>query len=158
MSCSLKIKYADVEVEFSGDETFAEKHLLPLVQALSKVLEIGDTEAVHKAPVGKRSAANPSHATLTTSTAATKLASKTGTDLVTAAAYVLHVQGKETFTRNGITLEMKGAKSYYKDSYQKNLSNIIDRLVKQGNLLDQGNDTYALSVTAKASLDQKFAK
>ena len=77
---------------------------------------------------------------------------------MTAAAYVLHLQGKDTFTRNGITSEMKGAKSYYKDSYQKNLSNIIGRLVKQGNLLDQGNDTYALSVTAKGSLDQKFAK
>jgi hypothetical protein len=54
MSCSLKIRYADVEVEFTGEETFAEKHLLPLIQALSKALEIGDAGAVSKTPIEKR--------------------------------------------------------------------------------------------------------
>ena len=54
MICSLKIRYADVEVEFTGEETFAEKHLLPLIQALSKALEIGDAGAVSKTPIEKR--------------------------------------------------------------------------------------------------------
>jgi hypothetical protein len=160
MSCSLKIKYADAEIEFTGEEAVAEKHLLPLVQALSKAFENSDHGTVRKTvkPDNGGGSSDPASTVLTTSTAATKLVSKTGTGLVTAAAYVLHTRGKDTVSRNELTQEMKGAKSYFKESYLKNLSNSIGTLVKNGTLLDQGNDTYALSVSSKGDLDKKFAK
>jgi hypothetical protein len=95
---------------------------------------------------------------LTASTAATKLGSKSGPALAIASGFVLHRKGKDSFTRNELTQEMKSAKSYYKDSFQKNLTNSLDTLVKQGKFLHQGGENYALSVSCKADVEQKFVE
>jgi hypothetical protein len=159
MSCTLRIKSGDTEIDFTGEELFAEKHLLPLLQPLIKALERGSTAASSKAlPHSANHAAIQSQGShLTTSTAATKLGSKSGTDLAIAAGYVLHRKNKESFTRNELIQEMKSAKSYFQVNFVKNLSNSLDTLTKNGKFLHQGGENYALSGTCKADLDQKFA-
>lgn len=159
MSCTLRIKYSDIEVEFTGEEAFAETHLKPLLDSITKVLQTVPAPAARKESAEKN---NQSHSTsgksaITTSTAATKLGAKSGTDLASAAAFVLHAGGKETFTRNELLQEMKGAKAYFQVNYRKNLGQSLGTLVKQGSFLDQGSDNYALSVTYRAELDKKLA-
>lgn len=160
MSCTLRIKCGDVELDFSGEEAFVEKHFVPLIAPLVKAIELSEHKAVKhtKTPSAHSEDSKQNKQGLTTSTAATKLSAKSGTDLATAAAYVLHLNGKETFSRNELNQEMKSAKSYFKETFRKNLSNSIATLVKQGNMLDQGSDTYALSVECKAEIDKKLSE
>lgn len=139
---------------------FAEKHLLPLIDSIAKSFERGATGAADKRSKAKsedKSGSSP-ESPLTASTAATKLGSKSGPALAIASGFVLHRKGKDSFTRNELTQEMKSAKSYYKDSFQKNLTNSLDTLVKQGKFLHQGGENYALSVSCKADVEQKFVE
>lgn len=160
MSCTLRIKCGEIELDFNGEESFVEKHFLSLVAPLAKAIEHSEPKTSHAKHSTAQSSADPKSQkhNLTTSTAATKLGVKSGTDLAIAAAYVLHDGSKETFSRNELNQEMKSAKSYFKEVYRKNLSSSIATLVKQGKLLDQGSETYALSVGTKAELDKKFSE
>jgi len=147
-----------VEVEYSGEEGFAEKHLKPLIDSLAKSLEQDGPAGAAKKTTDHKQNKGASHGSaITTSTAATTLAAKSGSDLALAAAFVLHSGGKDEFTRNELIDEMRAAKSYFNVNYVKNLSNILKTLVKQGNFLHQGGDDYALSVNCRADLDKKFA-
>lgn len=158
MSCSLRIKCGDVEVEYSGEEAFAEKHLKPLIDSLAKSFEQAwPTLGAKKTTDHLHNKGGSQASAITTSTVATKLAAKTGTDLALAAAYVLHASGKDQFTRTELTDTMRDAKSYFNVNYAKNLTNSLKTLVKQQNFLHQGGDDYALSVSCKADLDKKLA-
>src|SRR5580698_1132695 len=98
MSCSLRIKNGDIEIEYSGEESFAEKHLKSLIDSLAKAIEQPHSKSKIGSP--KPSGVSTNDSSLTVSTIASKLSAKSGTDLATAAAYALHVRGKEKFTRN----------------------------------------------------------
>lgn len=93
---------------------------------------------------------------LTTSTAATKLAATSGTEVSLASAYVLHRKSNVSFTRGRLLQGMKSATSYFQVNYRKNLGQSLDTLVKSGKFLHQGGENYAPSVACQTELGRKF--
>jgi hypothetical protein len=156
MTTKLKLKLGALEIEFEGSEEFITTGLMPLVEALQKV-EVPDLPSPE--PATKGGAHKHADATITTSTIAQKLGAASGRDLVLAAiARLLIVKQGEHASRLEILKEMRGAKSYFKRSYNNNLTKTLGALTTSGKFNDLGGDNYSLSAAARQELEQKIAK
>jgi hypothetical protein len=93
-----------------------------------------------------------------TDTIATLIGTKSGSDLIVAAAAHLHfAQGKQKFTRQELTTEMRSAPAHFKETYVNNLSTYLTGLTKSDRLRLVGAHTYALSNTERQGLEMKLA-
>lgn len=125
---------------------------------------LGQKLGIESAPLGRSNsttrASDQSGAAnfdLSTDTIATVLGSKSGTDLIMAAASHLHfVQGKQRFTRQELVAEMRTAPAHFKESYVNNLSKYLTSLTKGDRLRLVANDTYALSSKERQDIEAKL--
>lgn len=163
MMSKIHIRMGDVEVEYEGSEEFLRDELPKL---LSGVLELyrAETKSPLKGkgtdtPDTRPKPSNNGYSKLgTTKTIAAKLAVKSGSDLAIAAAARLSLGlDKETFSRAELLSEMKAATSYYKSSYNNNLSKTIQSLVSADRIRELSTDAYALSATELQDLETKLA-
>jgi len=91
-------------------------------------------------------------------TIAAKLNSKTGSDLVlAAAAYLKFTQGLDNFTRQQILEAMKEATGYYKGSMSNNLTKNLKSLVENSRLNGLANGKYSLTAQTEKELRVKIA-
>jgi hypothetical protein len=94
---------------------------------------------------------------LSTDTIATVLGAKSGTDLIIAAAANLHfVQGKQKFSRQQLTAEMRTAPAHFKETFLNNLSKYLTGLTKSDRLRLVASDTYAISSKERQELEAKL--
>ena len=94
----------------------------------------------------------------TTDTIATLIGATSGPDLIIAAAAHLHfTQGKATFTRHELTVQMRSAPSHFKSTFVNNLSAYLAGLTRADRLRLLGNDTYALSNRERQELESRLA-
>lgn len=155
MTSKIKIKIGQIEVDYEGSEEFLKEELPELLTAVSNLYKQSGMPLDN----GEETGGGEKFTTQgTTGNFAAKLLSKSGHDLVTAAAARLtFAVGKESFSRKEILTEMQSAKAYYKASYSKNLSKYLNSLVKDGVLMEPSIDTYALSAASTKSLRAKLA-
>jgi len=93
-----------------------------------------------------------------TDTIATLLSARSGPDLIIAAAAHLHfVQGKQKFTRQDLTAEMRSAPAHFKETFVNNLSTYLTGLTKADRLRLVAAGTYALSSKERQELEAKLA-
>lgn len=93
----------------------------------------------------------------TTETLAAKIGVKKGPDLaVAAAARLVFVLGKDSFTRDELHGEMKTATAYYNKNHLSNLTQTLQSLVKAGTFNGIAADNYALSANAKTEIGAKI--
>ncbi len=160
MSSKIKIKIDQVEVEFEGSEEFLSKELPVLLKNVLS-LYTGMPSVPPKRDAGHNPPPPPPSATeikMTTNSVAAKLVVKSGADLLmAAAAHLALVKNMTTFTRQQILNEMKTASSYYKKSYGNNLTGYLNRANSAGTLIENAENAYALSASARASLEKKLA-
>ena len=94
---------------------------------------------------------------LSTDTIATVLGAKSGSDLIMAAAANLHfVQGKQRFSRQQLTAEMRTAPAHFKETFLNNLSKYLTGLTKSDRLRLVASDTYAISSKERQELEAKL--
>jgi len=105
---------------------------------------------------GEQTSGENNNASATTRTIAAGLVVKSGTDLVLAACLKSSRQNKPQYGRKEILDAMKEATGYSKGSYTNNLSTALSTLVKQGKLLEQAKEVYALSVNTKKELEARL--
>jgi hypothetical protein len=144
----LRIKNGAVEIECEGTDEFLRKELPGLLKEVLEICPDGPPVLTGGGESGgqQESVRKPSRGgSISTSTVASTLTAKKGTDLALAAVAALVLgQGKESVSRSELLDAMKSAKAYYKGSYNNNLSNYLNTLVKSGALLDHGNDQFGL--------------
>ena len=156
----IRLKMGDIEVEYEGSEDFVKSELLSLVsQVASLYRETGlGLGPMDMPPTPKGDSVPESGVSGTTGTIASRLDSRTGPGLLTAAAaHLTFVKGLSLFTRQQLHDEMKTAKPYYKGTYSKNLSYYLQRLVKTGQFVESAKDTYALSANKNKELESILA-
>lgn len=159
----IKIKLGAIEVEYEGSEVFLKEELPQLLTAVSALYEksnisLGALPADQSPGLNDVSLPNPSKLEATTGSIAAKLGSKSGPDLVMAAAARLTlVLEMQTFARQKIIDEMKTASAYHKPSYVKNLSATLNTLVKDGKLNEPSNGNYALTASSLKDMGQRLA-
>lgn len=141
-----------LNVKCSASERFLSEDLTKLLEDILS-LNLPDIPqdvvvAGYEYSTGKASGESqkPEGSKLSTTDFAARLGSRSGSDLVMAAAAHLHLtRGMEEFRRAEILTEMKGARAFYRASYGGNLSKSLDMLTKSGRLLNPGSDTYTLA-------------
>jgi hypothetical protein len=88
-----------------------------------------------------------------TDTIATALGAKSGSDVVIAAAAHLHfVRGKQKFTRQELTSEMRTAPAHFKETFVNNLTSYLTGLTRSDRLRLVSTDTYAISSKERQEL------
>lgn len=157
----IKIKMGAIEIEYEGSENFLKQELPALLSAVSELYKSSAITTL--APnVGIESASieasgNSKKIEGTTATLAAKLGGASGPELLMSAAARLHfVLGKEKFHRKELNEEIKSANNYYKVSYTSNLSALLSGLVKSGELMESSKDNYSLSVASMKSIGTKL--
>lgn len=159
---SIRIKLGEVEVEYKGDETFLKKELLETVKELLELQEKHPTtNGADSGDTGGHGKDTGGHGKFdhSTDTIATILGSKSGPDLVMAAAAHLHfVQAKQKFTRQEILAEMRAAPGHYKESYNGNLTKSLASLTSSQRLRLVSSDTFALAADERKTLEVRLAE
>lgn len=158
----IRLRIGQLEVEYEGAPAFLEGELLGMMKKfVTFYKEHGG--AIPAEPPIKHGAPHPtgsgSALDHSTNTIATLLGAKSGPDLILAAAahYTL-VLGKDRFTRRDLLGEMQTASSFYKATYNNNLTKYLERLVRADRLRLVAQDTYALSASEKQALEAKLAE
>lgn len=96
---------------------------------------------------------------LSTDTIANVLGAKSGSDLIMAAAANLYfVKGKQKFTRQELTAEMRTAPAHYKETFLNNLSKYLTALTRIDRLRLVASDTYAISSKERQELEAKLTE
>lgn len=145
----LNIEMKGLKVSYEGPSDFLNNGLVALCEQLSG-LEMPVVEQPGLSdPIGSKVGV----VKMSTTDLAVKLSSKSGSDLVmAAAAHLRFCKGREDFKRSEILAEMKSAKSFYKQTYSNNLSKSLEGLVKGGKLSNPATETYALPHAEEESL------
>lgn len=162
-TAKIRLKIGQLEVEYEGAASFLQDDLLNLMKKL-----VG-FQKEHKAAIpadpppiktdGAGSSSSAGALDHSTSTIATIFGAKSGPDLIIAAsACFTLVQGKDRFMRKELLGEMQTAASFYKATYNNNLSKYLDRLVKSDRLRLVADNTYAVSAKEKRALEAKLAE
>ncbi|MBL1321037.1 MAG: hypothetical protein COA63_008270 [Methylophaga sp.] len=156
MTSKIKIKMGAIEIEYEGSEDFLKEELPELLSAVSNLYQ--KSANVLKTEESSTVQATNTDIKGTTSTLAAKLGGGTGADLCMAAiARVTFVLNKETCTRKELLDEMKSAKAYYKANYSSNLTKIINKLVKDGKLMEPSAGSYSLSAENRTGIGAQLA-
>lgn len=154
----LKLSLGGLQLEYEGDEGFFKAELAAFLSAVSKYANVSPAHPAHKnqaQPDATTSdGAVPNHST---DTVAKLLNAKTGPELIMAAvAKKILVDGESTVDRSTITSEMKKATSYFKRTYQSNLSNYLEGLTKADSLRLVSENVYGLPVKMREALLPKL--
>jgi hypothetical protein len=127
-----------------------------LAQKLS--VESGPLRGPARQPLALGPNANGQQVGHSTDTIATVIGAKSGADLILAAAAHLHfAQGKQKFSRQDLTNEMRSAPAHFKETFVNNLSTYLTGLTKADRLRLVGAHTYALSNKERQDLETKLA-
>lgn len=153
MDHKIKIKLGNLEVEYEGTESYLKNELPLLIDKLCEIklpaiplLTTDTTTENNETTPAPQENGNGKISPMGANSIAAKMGGKTGTDVASVAiAHLSLIQGLETFNRNQILTEMKKATNYYKESYSKNLSNIIKTLVTSHKIIERSNGVYAIS-------------
>ncbi len=153
----IKIKMGAIEIDYEGSEEFLKEELPSLLKAMSDLYK-------SSAPLIGFSGAAPINSSDspkiqgTTATLAAKLGGGSGPDLMmSAAARLTFVLGKEKFHRADLLEEIKSASSYYKTSYSSNFSTLLNGLVKAGKLMEPSKDNYSISADSLKYMEAQLA-
>ena len=154
MASRIRIRVADVEVEFEGSEEFIRDQIPQLLEYVTKK-EIHYNRSISiERNEGTRTSMPGELEDISINSLAQKVNSESGSDLVVAAAaYLTFSKKKDEFDRKQILQTMKDASHYYKKNYGKNLSRYIRTAVKNGRLLEKASGRYSLSATARQELE-----
>jgi len=163
LSSKLRIRIGEVEIDYEGPEEFLKEDLPQLLKTAMELHEASGSPVSRNDD--KKGGATGAGATgggtlsLTTSSIAAKLGSKSGAELLTAAAaHLALVKRTEPFTRQQLLKEMKSATSYYSKNYSANLSGYIKTALQRGGPLSETTkNSYALTAGARADLEKKLA-
>ncbi len=144
----IKATIKGVNIEFEGSEEFLENKLLSV---LEQIAALGPTSGFTiSSGGGGGTSTGVQHGVVSTATLASLVGAKKGGDLLrAAAAHLSLMKVKATMSRLELLEEMRGASTYYKDSYASNLTNYFDTLIKAKQLNQQGKDTYAQSAAER---------
>jgi hypothetical protein len=160
----IRVKFGNIEIDFEGTEKYIRDDLPSLLELiftcsvasennLETDIDVGEAEELPASPDPAQQRIQ-----MTTNTIAAKLNVKTGADLAVAAcAHLCLVKGVEMFERKNILAEMQTASNYYQQSYSKNLSRILSRLVKDNKLIERSKDKYALTANTKKDMEALLA-
>jgi hypothetical protein len=160
-SSKLRIRIGEVEIDYEGSEEFLKQELpqlLTTAMELHKASGTAPQKSVEHPKALSQSNGAPS-LQLTTGSIAATISAKTGSDLLrAAAARLVLIAGKETFSRQELLSEMQSATAYYKASYSGNLSKTLKTaLQKGGPLSETAKNTYALTAAARSELELALA-
>lgn len=151
---TINIKTGVLEVSYEGDQAFIENGLTTLVKGLSELAPSAPLSPDIKDQQNSGQSGKIGH---TTSQIAHSSNAKSGPDLALAAAVHLTLaQGKEKFSRSDLNEEMKGAGSFYKETYSKNLTAIINSLVKDKRLNPIGSNIFSVSAATRSEFEKKL--
>lgn len=158
MESKIKIKTAQIEVEFEGEELFIRTELVKLIASVTDISrereleDIPDTPIEPKPPI-KPSPSKPNGIQLSTTDIAAKLDANNERELILAACARLELVKKmKQYEKQEILSEMKSASSYYTKWYASNFSKCLKALIKDGKLNNPETDIYTLSPKAKSEL------
>jgi hypothetical protein len=160
MTSKIKIKMGAIEIEYEGSESFLKEELPALLTAVSDLYKSSAPliEASNLAPETTAQSITTKKIEGTTATLAAKLGGSTGPDLLMSAAARLHfVLGKERFHKKELSDEIKSANNYFKTSYASNLVSLLSGLVKSGRLMEPSKDNYSLSVDSLKNIGSQLA-
>lgn len=159
MSSKLRIKIGEVEIDYDGSEEFLKQELPQLLKTAMELHRASETASGQTKKREVPKGGDSTTVSLTTNSIATRLGAKTGGDLLlAAAAHLALVKETEPFSRTQLLEAMKSATNYYNKNYSTNLSGYIkSALQKDGPLSETAKHTFALTATARASLEQKLA-
>jgi hypothetical protein len=159
VASKIRVKLGHLEVECEGTEEFLRDELPRLLETFSKL----EAPSVFSAPADngaphRANGSTPSVIQGTTAAIAAKLGSKTGAELVTAAAaHLTFVKQQESFTRKELVAEMKSASGYFKQTFVNNLSGALTVLTKSGTLFEATAGRFSLSAAKRTELGAKLA-
>jgi len=165
----IQIKVGIVEFSGEGNQDWLATHLDKILEKIPELLKIEMTNpqaiAGRFATNNQNIGANGSNQSqtgsslqLSVASIATKLNAKSGQDVALAAAACLNmVKGKKSFTRSEILETMKDATGYYKNTYNKNLTNILGGMLKS-TLTESSKGTYSLQAEKEKELHAVFSK
>jgi len=162
LSSKLRIRIGEVEIDYEGTEEFLKQELPQLLKTAMELHQAAGTVSGDGQPKKKDAAAGKGGGgvpSLTTGSIAAKLGSKSGSDLLlAAAAHLTLVSKKDTFSRQQLLTEMQSATSYYKTSYSANLSRYFKTaLLKDGFLSEISSNSFALNAVNRTELEKKLA-
>ena len=150
----ISVRLGELEIEYEGEQEFISDGLLNF----AKEFVAATGEHVVASSAGGLRGARKNAVSLSTSSIAQKLGSKTGSDLaVAAAAHLVLVKKLDQFSHTELLAEMRGAKTFYKKGFHSNLGNHLKRLVNAGRLNHLGGNDYALSENEITDLGAKLA-
>lgn len=162
MSVRIRIKVGSVELEWESDGSLSLDNVKKLLKDLGEFSPASDRlgpsaprpDAKERPRDGE--GGGGSQKLFITSIAA-KLGAKSGRDLARAAAAYLQItEGQTSFSRRDLLEAMKKTPSYYKETYRKNLSGIIDSLIPK--VLNQiGEGTYSLTASELTAIETALA-
>jgi hypothetical protein len=156
-SIRLKLKTAYVEIEYEGSEDFLRSDLLRFVAEVAEIHKANPPMGALPQPTSAPESSGIPTVSLSVNSIAAKLEGKTGRDLILAScAYLTLAANRETFGRKDILESMKTAATFYKKSYESNLSSYLARLVKDNKILQQDTDVYALPVHVRNDMESKL--
>ncbi len=161
MSSKLRIKIGEVEIDYEGTEDFLKQELPQLLKTAMELHRASEGVGVGTAKKQNvlESKESKTKLALTTNSIAAQLGSKSGSDLLlAAAAHLALVKNVEPFSRTQLLEAMKSATSYFNKNYATNLSSYIKTAIqKDGPLSETAKHSYALTASARKSLEQKLA-
>lgn len=157
-SVRLRIRVDSLEIDYQGDPTFLQEHLFALLEKVAS-FQTKQEQSVLNVPSTSHNGGDSSDriepdVDHTTSSIASRLSVKSGPDLIVAAAAKLTLVDKQNrFSRASLLSEMQTATSYYKGSYNNNLSSYLKRLEKADRLRRGPKDLFALSPSELKTLN-----
>jgi len=166
MQTKVRLKVGHIEVDFEGDTEFLKSEVLDILEKISSIYrKTGPISTAPSSTVGGSmgtqhmapQTTSSGEITGTVNTFAAKMGANNGPDLImVAVVQQTFVEGKETVTRKEIADSMKTATSYFKPSYVSNLSNYLNKLIKDGKLIENKKDVYALHANARKDIEARL--
>ena len=148
-----------IEIECEGTEEFLKTELHELLKTVSTLQKVSGLDLNKSTSTTGSGTSEMLEIEGTTDTIAARLSVKSGPDLILAAcAKMALVDKKMTFSRDEILAEMKGAPTYYKKTYNNNLSKYLGRLISTQKLNENQTGKYAFPSGVKAELVRQFAQ
>lgn len=144
----LKIKLGSLDFEYEGAQDFFKAEFS---EVFGEVLKKIDNKV--KKTDEEFSDDSQGSIDLSVSTIASKLNVGTGPELIIAACASLQiVEKRESYSRGDILKKAQSAKSFYKSTYGKNLSQYLKSSVTNKKLLENGSNQYSLAQTTLQEL------
>jgi len=156
----IQVKVGIVEFSGEGNQDWLAKQLDKILDKVPELLkiEVGDLKNENVAGNDGHSKGGKTFSGLSVLNIAGKLSSKSGADVVIAAAAYLHfVKGKTIFSREELSSTMKDATGIYKNSMLANLTTTLAQLEKNGTF-NKSSTSYSLNATKVSELNAILSK